>query len=76
MTLSKASLQLLVDLVEIKLSCIEVIDREDAREYKMLESTLAGLQEMMAVPGTVLSFPPKENTGSAPKRGRANGRAG
>ena len=73
MSLSKASLQLLVDLVEIKLSCIEVIDREDAREYKMLESTLAGLHEMMAVPATVLSFPVQKGDG-APCPGRAGGR--
>ena len=34
MSLSKRSLTTLLDLVEIKLSCIEVMDREDAKEIK------------------------------------------
>ncbi len=37
MSLSKRSLTTLLDLVEIKLSCIEVMDREDARELAALE---------------------------------------
>ncbi len=47
MTLSKQSIENLLDLVEIKLSCIEVIDREDARELKQLRSCreeLLGMQ--------------------------------
>lgn len=47
MTLSKQSIESLLDLVEIKLSCIEVIDREDAREVKLLRACreeLLGLQ--------------------------------
>ena len=32
MTLSKRSIETLVDLVEIKLSCIQIVDRDDARE--------------------------------------------
>jgi hypothetical protein len=38
MSLSKRSLETLLDLVEIKLSCIEVFDREDQRERHSLEA--------------------------------------
>ena len=37
MALSGRSLEALMDLVEIKLSCVEIFDREDAREVKILE---------------------------------------
>jgi hypothetical protein len=37
MTLSKQSIETLLDLVEIKLGCMEVYDREDARELDSLE---------------------------------------
>lgn len=37
MTLSKQSLETLTDLVEIKLSCMEVWDKDDRRELKALE---------------------------------------
>ncbi len=37
MSLSKRSLDTLLDLVEIKLSCMEVWDREDRRELQSLE---------------------------------------
>ncbi len=37
MTLSKVSLETLIDLVEIRLGCVEVYDREDARELSALE---------------------------------------
>lgn len=40
MTLSKRSVETLVDLVEIKLSTIQVFDREDAREVAILERAL------------------------------------
>jgi hypothetical protein len=38
MTLSRRSIATLLDLVEIKLSCLEVFDREDAREVKALNA--------------------------------------
>jgi hypothetical protein len=38
MSLSKRSIEALVDLVEIKLSCLDVFDREDAREKAILET--------------------------------------
>lgn len=37
MTLSKVTLETLIDLVEIRLGCVEVYDREDARELSALE---------------------------------------
>lgn len=48
MTLSKQSIENLLDLVEIKIGCMQVIDREDARELRHLEACrreLLGLQE-------------------------------
>ncbi|MEX2632250.1 MAG: hypothetical protein WD341_20150 [Tistlia sp.] len=47
MSLSKRSLDTLLDLVEIKMSCMEVWDREDRRELQNLElarNELAGLR--------------------------------
>jgi hypothetical protein len=41
--LTSKSLETLIDLVEIKLSCLEVWDREDARERKALEIVLKEL---------------------------------
>ena len=35
--MSKSVIETLIDLVEIKLSCIEVYDREDSREVAALE---------------------------------------
>jgi len=46
MTLTKRSIETLIDLVEIKLSCIEVFDREDQRELTMLETAR---RELMAL---------------------------
>ena len=65
MALSKRSIETLLDLVEIKLSCLCVTDREDAREQATLEacrrelSALGGMKNGSAV----LTFPTK----SAPK---------
>jgi hypothetical protein len=38
MTLSRQSIENLLDLVEIKLSAMQVLDREDARELRHLET--------------------------------------
>jgi hypothetical protein len=38
MTLSAKTVETLLDLVEIKLSCVEVWDREDRRELRALEA--------------------------------------
>ena len=64
MALTKRSLETLIDLVEIKLSCIQVTDREDARELTTLE---ACKRELLALagqrgPGAVVAFPAKTPT--------------
>ena len=54
MSLSRRSIQTLMDLVENKLSMMQVVDREDARELAVLESArrelsvLAGLRRSPA----------------------------
>ncbi|MBI3711047.1 MAG: hypothetical protein HY246_25665 [Proteobacteria bacterium] len=48
MSLSRRSAQALIDLVEIKLSCMQVLDREDARELAVLEHAR---RELMALAG-------------------------
>ena len=57
MSLSKRTLETLIDLVEIKLSCMEVINREDAREFASLERSLGELKSAMR--GVVVAFPGK-----------------
>ena len=47
-SLSKRLIETLVHLVEIKLSCLDVIDREDAREKVCLENARRELVAMMA----------------------------
>ncbi len=47
MSLSKRVVETLIDLVEIKLSCVEVYDREDKREIAGLESCRQELQKMI-----------------------------
>ncbi len=47
MSLSKRVVETLIDLVEIKLSCVEVYDREDKREIAGLERCRQELQSMI-----------------------------
>lgn len=58
MALSKQSIENLLDLVEIKLSCLEVIDREDARELKQLQACRNELLDL------------RQSTKEARRRGR------
>ncbi len=44
MTITRRTLETLIDLVEIKLSCLEVYDRDDARELANLENCLNELK--------------------------------
>jgi hypothetical protein len=46
MALSKRSLDTLIDLVEIKISCMEVWDREDRREIANLQQASAELRAL------------------------------
>jgi len=61
-SLTKRSVETLIDLVEIKLSCLHVFDRDDAKELAALEQAR---RELIAlVPGraaaTVVPFPEAE----------------
>ena len=47
MALSTKSVEDLIDLVEIKLSCIEIFDNQDARTVKSLEQCRRELYELM-----------------------------
>ena len=49
MKFSKKSIEALLDLVEIKLSAMEVTDREDARERAKLEAARDELKELQSV---------------------------
>ena len=69
MGISKRTLETLIDLVEIKLSCMEVYDREDARELANLERCLGELRTITseaAQSGALVAFPQ-----AAAKRTRA-----
>jgi len=61
-SLTKRSVETLIDLVEIKLSCIQVFDRDDAKELAALEQARRELVAL--VPGrgdaTVVRFPEAE----------------
>ena len=61
MGMSKRTRETLIDLVEIKLSCLEVIDREDARELANLEHCLGDLRKAMS--GKVVDFPQSPGKG-------------
>lgn len=51
--LSQTSIEALLGLVEDKLSCLEVYDREDAREKSYLEHSRRELAGMMRATGGV-----------------------
>jgi hypothetical protein len=69
MALSKRVVETLLDLVEIKLSCIEVYDRDDSRELEMLERCRRELQELIATPCSggsadpIVAFPAAHKVG-------------
>ena len=46
MLLSKKSVETLIDLVEIKLSCIEIFDTQDTRTVKQLAQCRRELYEL------------------------------
>jgi hypothetical protein len=49
MALSKKTIEALLDLVEIKLSCIQVIDRDDAKEVKLLQQARVELCDVAGI---------------------------
>ena len=44
--MTRRSIEALLDLVEIKMSCMQVMDREDARELAILEGCKRELTQM------------------------------
>jgi hypothetical protein len=61
MSLSRDAVETLIDLVEIKLSCFEVYDRDDARELRSLERCRNQLRDLAASPAAlapaIVEFP-------------------
>ena len=70
MSLSRASVETLIDLVEIKLSCVEVYDRDDSRELVNLQRckeelmNLAGLGQK--APAELIAMPKSRRRGRRP----------
>jgi hypothetical protein len=56
---SPRSIETLIDLVEIKLSCLDVMDREDREEQKALQRSLDELKEYRRT-----EVPARRTTGS------------
>ena len=69
MALSRRVVETLLDLVEIKLSCMEVHDREDTREATCLEACRKELQDLLSG-GTASA-----SAATFTKRGRGRTRA-
>ncbi|MEM7173083.1 MAG: hypothetical protein AAF530_23170 [Pseudomonadota bacterium] len=67
MSLSPRALDTLIDLVEIKLSCFEVYDREDSRELANLEQCRAELETLISSAGQAATVVQLEGT----RRGKA-----
>ncbi len=56
MSLSKRSIEMLLDLVEIKLSYMDISDREDARDLQVLERCKNELMALDRGDEAVLAF--------------------
>jgi len=54
MSLSKRSIEVLLDLVEIKLSYMDISDREDARDLQVLERCRDELRSLERGPQAVV----------------------
>ena len=64
MSLSKRSIEMLLDLVEIKLSYMDISDREDAKDLQVLERCREELRALDRGPRSLL----------LPGQGRRSGR--
>jgi len=73
MALSKNTIETLIDLVEIKLSCFEIYDREDNRELNNLERCRDELRGLIHVDGKTGVDP--SSAVSFRRRGRGRPRA-
>ena len=56
MSLSKRSIEMLLDLVEIKMSYMDISDREDARDMQILERAKTELRALDRGDDTVVPF--------------------
>ena len=65
-TLSRNTLETLIDLVEIKLGCMEVYDRDDKRELKALEACRDELMTLRTATLVAKQAACRKTTGGAP----------
>jgi hypothetical protein len=63
MSLSKRSIEILLDLVEIKLSYMDISDREDARDLQVLERCRDELRSLERAPQPCLVPGPARRPG-------------
>ena len=68
MSLSKRAIGTILDLVEIKLSTIQIFDREDAREQALLESCRDELEAMARSPALIAAAAGLNGRAKAPRR--------
>ena len=70
MSLSRATVETLIDLVEIKLSCVEVYDRDDTRELNNLQRCKEELLDLAGLggkaPTELISMPKGRRRGRRP----------
>ena len=67
MAMSKRCAETLLDLVEVKLSCIEIFDRDDRREVVLLETCRDELLAMTgrAGPADIIALKPARRVQAA-----------
>ena len=51
--MSRRSIDMLIDLVENRMACMQVVDREDHRQFAILSQARRELQGMKAAPALV-----------------------
>jgi hypothetical protein len=70
MSLSRSSVETLIDLVEIKLSCVEVYDRDDSRELLNLQRCKDELMDLIGLvqkaPAELIALPRGRRRGRRP----------
>ena len=70
MSLSRSSVETLIDLVEIKLSCVEVYDRDDSRELTNLKRCKEELMDLVGMgqkaPAELIALPKGRRRGRRP----------
>jgi len=70
MSLSRSTVETLIDLVEIKLSCVEVYDRDDSRELANLQRCKDELMDLAGithkVPAQLIAMPRGRRRGRRP----------